>query len=123
MTHDVLGQAVGLGVSHDGSLAVPSHSPAADRDFLVIALAGDVDMARRPELDELIESFRASSAAHVEVDLTDVEFMDSTGLSALAALRSIAVARGGAVRLVRPGHVVSRALDVSGLRALFEVVG
>jgi anti-anti-sigma factor len=58
----------------------------------------------------------------VEVDLTGVEFMDSTGLMAMSRLRVIAMQRGGRVRLLRPARPVRRILDVSGFGALCEIV-
>jgi anti-sigma B factor antagonist len=92
------------------------------RDALRVALSGDVDIARQRELTDLVTAFRHSDAATVEVDLADVEFMDSTGLTAIMRLRSIALERGGIVRLLQPSRPVRRALEVSGMTAVCELV-
>ena len=75
---------------------------SSNHDSYAIMLDGEVDMARAPELGTLVDGFRDSRSPHARVDLSGVTFMDSTGLSALAHLRSIAAERGGSAVLVRP---------------------
>ena len=99
-----------------------SDGPPPHAQPFTVALTGDVDIARTGELAELVASFRRSSATDVVVDLVCVEFMDSTGLMAMARLRAIAQQRGGTVRLVGPCRPVRRILDVSGFGALCEIV-
>jgi len=48
--------------------------------------------------------------------------MDCTGLSALIALRNLARARNGAVRLLNPTPTVQRLLDVVRAGEIFEIV-
>lgn len=87
-----------------------------------IVLFGDVDIARRAELGALVSGFRRSTARHVEVDLSAVEFLDSTGLAAIFRLQRIAQVRDGRVRLLSPVRPVRRILDVSGASNLCDVV-
>jgi anti-anti-sigma factor len=87
-----------------------------------IALFGDVDIARRAELRQLVSGYRRSAAPQVEVDLAGVEFLDSTGLAAIFALQRLASTRGGRVRLIAPVRAVRRILDVSGAAAVCEIV-
>jgi anti-sigma B factor antagonist len=87
-----------------------------------IALFGDVDIARRAELGRLVSSFRRSTARQVEVDLSGVDFLDSTGLAAIFKLHRIAQTRGGRVLLLAPVRPVRRILDVSGAAAVCEIV-
>jgi len=91
------------------------------RQPFTIALFGDVDLARKVELLELVSAFRRSGARDVDVDLHSVEFMDSTGIGALFRLRRLAEERGGTMRLVAPTRPVRRALDVAGLTVLVQV--
>jgi len=48
--------------------------------------------------------------------------MDCTGLGALIALRKLARARNGGVRLVNPTPTVQRLFDVLRAGELFEIV-
>jgi len=99
----------------------PSPAPT-ERDAFLVALTGDVDIARKSELAGLVSEFRRSGAADVDIDLTAVEFMDSTGVGAIFALRRLAVERGGDVRIAHPSRAVRRVLDVSGVSGLCEIV-
>jgi anti-sigma B factor antagonist len=83
---------------------------------VVLTVRGEVDMATAPRLRAAFE--RAAGAAEVRVDMRAVEFMDSTGLSALVAAHQ-ALARLVIVCPPGPGR---RALEVSGLMSLLEIV-
>jgi len=85
----------------------------------VIRLAGDVDIQSRPLLADEVEGFVESGRCTVVVDLADVGFLDSTGLQLFLRLRTVAQARGGAVRLRSANHRVMRILEVTGVTPLF----
>jgi anti-sigma B factor antagonist len=90
---------------------------------LVIRPSGEIDLATADTLQAAMT--RAIDAAPEElwVDLTDVEFLDSTGLTVL--VRAHRALDDGRCRLVVicPGGPVRRAFEVSGLHehiALFS---
>jgi anti-anti-sigma factor len=58
----------------------------------------------------------------VVIDLSGLEFMDSTGVKFLVDGRDTARARGVRLTLVHGGDPVRRVLTVSGVTALFENV-
>ena len=58
----------------------------------------------------------------IEIDLSRTTFMDCTGLGALIALRKLARARNGGVRLVNPTPTVQRLFDVVRAGQMFEIV-
>ena len=99
-------------------IALPSQESSTVH---VVTLAGDIDMARILELDELLEEFRRGPASYVLVDLTAVEFMDSTGLGMMARLRREAIARGGTLSVVNPSAQVARTIRIAGLSAAFNL--
>ena len=86
-----------------------------------IVLMGELDMARAGELDGLLAQYGASQATHVEVDLAQVTFIDSTGLGFLVGLRRLAEPRGGTVTLVGPSRTCQRLLDLVAVPTLFEI--
>lgn len=56
-------------------------TPGSDR--YVIAVSGEVDLATSPELDVAIIAAIDSGTSSVAIDLTDVSFMDSSGLGVI----------------------------------------
>jgi len=59
---------------------------------------------------------------NIEIDLSRTTFMDCTGLGVLIALRNLARARKGGVRLVNPNSTVQRLFDVVRAGEIFEIV-
>ena len=74
--------------------------------------------------DRVGRKIRAGLNGHttIEIDLSRTTFMDCTGLGALIALRKLARARNGGVRLVNPSPTVQRLFDVLRAGELFEIV-
>ena len=74
--------------------------------------------------DRFGRKIRAGLNGHttIEIDLSRTTFMDCTGLGALIALRKLARARNGGVRLVNPTPTVQRLLDVVRAGQIFEIV-
>jgi hypothetical protein len=60
-------------------------------------LHGEIDMDRKPELVALVADYREGAAADAAVDLSDVTFLDSSGVGGLVALVKAARERDGAV--------------------------
>jgi anti-sigma B factor antagonist len=56
-------------------------TPGTDR--YVITVSGEVDLATSPELDVAIIAAIDSGTSSVAIDLTDVTFMDSSGLGVI----------------------------------------
>ncbi len=95
---------------------VPAEDPV-----LSLVLDGEIDLARVPELRELVERYRSSSAVNVAVDLGNVTFMDSSGLSFLANLHQIAMGRGGSVSVVHSSANLDRVIRLTGLDQILAV--
>jgi anti-sigma B factor antagonist len=74
--------------------------------------------------DRVGRKIRAGLNGHttIEIDLSRTTFMDCTGLGALIALRKLARARNGGVRLVNPTPTVQRLFDVVHAGEIFEIV-
>ena len=74
--------------------------------------------------DRVEREIRAGLNGHttIEIDLSRTTFMDCTGLGALIALRNLAHARNGGVRLLNPTPTVQRFLDLVCAGEIFEIV-
>lgn len=74
---------------------------------------------------EVIDKVRATltlSVKWIEVDLSEITFIDSQGLSALIAFQKSIGAQNGFVRLLRPTRVVQQILEITRLDRIFEII-
>jgi anti-sigma B factor antagonist len=109
----------GTGKVRHVELRVSSRSQG---DHVVIALAGEIDLYTAPRLQsELTSALSATEPARVIVDMSAVEFCDSTGMNVLLAAHRLAAERGGDFALAAPRAAVRKILEVTGLNAVFAV--
>ncbi|MHA6801382.1 STAS domain-containing protein [Bounagaea algeriensis] len=80
----------------------------------VLAVTGEVDMVTAPRFEEALTSALAKRPAILVVDLEEVEFFASTGLSALMAAHQQAGA-DTAVRVVATNSAAVRPLRTTAL--------
>jgi len=86
----------------------------------VLALTGEIDMATAGDLRAAADrSMR--EVTRVVLDFRGVTFCDSQGLSTLISLNRQASETGGQLVLVNIGDFMARLLEITGLRAAFEV--
>lgn len=87
---------------------------------LTIPLAGELDFARRAELDAVVE-LGLSARGDVVLDLHAVSFLDSSGLGAIARLADGVHERGCSLRLAGATDRVLSVLELAGLDRAVEV--
>jgi anti-sigma B factor antagonist len=87
-----------------------------DADGAVLWLSGELDLASAPQLKEAIHRVELDDQQRLLLDLSELEFMDSTGLAVVVAARDRADAGGGRLVLRRPTPQVERLLALVGLR-------
>jgi anti-anti-sigma factor len=86
----------------------------------VVRVQGELDLATAPQLDEALGGIEGGGP--VIVDLTDVGFLDSSGLAVLLQARQrIGGTDGDGLRLVVSRPAILRVLEVTGLTAVFPV--
>ena len=79
-----------------------------------VAVSGEVDIETVGDLRTALAEAIATGDEAIDVDLTGVSFIDSTGLSALMEAKKTAAGRA-TVSLVAASHPVSRLLEITGL--------
>ncbi|MFK3981651.1 STAS domain-containing protein [Micromonospora sp. NPDC050397] len=84
-------------------------------DVVVVAVAGELDMATAPQLQDEITDLLDRGNTRLVFDLTELTFCDSTGLSVFVRAKNSSDEAGGVVRLAAPQRGVLRILEVSGL--------
>ena len=82
---------------------------------VVIGVSGELDLASSPALERELERGAAAQAELVIVDLRDLEFMDSTGLSVLVRAHQRAVENDQRFGVVRGPQQVQRLLSLTGV--------
>jgi anti-sigma B factor antagonist len=87
-------------------------TPAADGTVTVTA-TGELDMTSAPELIKVLrDAIRRYAPSRVDLDLTGVPFMDSTGIQVLVAANSDVE---GGLRITGTSPAVHRLLQLTGL--------
>jgi anti-sigma B factor antagonist len=85
-----------------------------------IALYGEFDIASADDASRALQELLSRGLDAVVVDLSGLDFMDSTGVQFLVDGRDTALARGLKLSLIHGGDPVRRVLTVSGVTALFD---
>jgi anti-sigma B factor antagonist len=80
--------------------------------------SGELDLATVELFRREVQAALATEPADLVVDLTDVSFLDSSGIAVLAAALKAQRARDAAFVVTNPQPIVQRALELVGLGTL-----
>jgi anti-sigma B factor antagonist len=94
---------------------------ADDNGAQIFRLSGDLDVATAPALRGALSEAATQGRHELIVDLTRIEFLDSTGLGALIGANKRAQENGGEVRIVAAEGQILRLLRITGLLTVFRV--
>ena len=83
-------------------------------DEHVVALYGELDIAGVEALDEELRRVAQAGARRVIIDLSGLEFLDSTGLRCLLRFAERSASDGTAAMFLRGPETVQRVFDISG---------
>ncbi|ADH70647.1 MULTISPECIES: STAS domain-containing protein [Nocardiopsis] len=96
-------------------------SSRSQQDVAVVTVGGEIDLYTAPQLrDELIGALE-DGARRLVVDMSRVEFCDSTGISVLLSAMKRSRDKDGDLELVAPRPAVTKVLEVTGLDAVFVI--
>jgi anti-sigma B factor antagonist len=91
------------------------------RDRAVVAVTGEVDLYTAPRLWETLDSAIAGTPRELVVDLSGVDFLDSSGLKVLVRAHKRLKPISGSVIVRGAGGQVFKALELTKLTGLFTV--
>jgi len=100
---------VELAVTKQGAQGVP-----------IVAVSGEVDVYDAPALRDGLTDLLHEDGS-VIVDLTEVGFLDSTGLGALVAARTAAQKCGASLPLVCTHQRILKLFTITGLDGVFTI--
>ena len=115
MTGRWKGRTVGL---LRASVSAPE---VAGATYTVVVLAGEVDATNSDELYGVLESVIAQQPRLLIVDMSELSFMDSTGLRMLLRSTRALDQQGGVLALAAPQVAVARVLQLTRADQLIPV--
>jgi anti-anti-sigma factor len=92
-----------------------------DGDTAVVRLTGELDLAGEEHLDSTVEGLE-QSAGRVVVDLTEITFIDSSGLRALLRLWKRSQLNGHDFAVVAGSEQVRRTMSLTGVDGVLSFV-
>jgi anti-anti-sigma factor len=84
-------------------------------DTPILAVTGELDLASTPTLEQELERVRTKGPSLIIIDLRELEFMDSTGLSVIIRAHQRAEKGGHRLGIVNGSRQVRRLLSLTGV--------
>jgi anti-sigma B factor antagonist len=88
---------------------------------VLVAVEGELDLAAAPELRKSLAGLPEDGESEIVLDLTRLDFIDSTGLSVLVMAFHRTRAAGGSFVMRNPSQQVMRILEITGLVSVFTI--
>ena len=93
-----------------------------DNGFLVASLSGDlIGEENGPEIIAELETFNGKGNLFVIIDISDVRYINSSGIGVLITLLTKVRNKGGELCLINPSESVQKLLIITKLQAIFKV--
>jgi anti-sigma B factor antagonist len=92
-------------------------------DHTIVTIYGEIDLYTAPRLhSELAAVLADGMPVRVVIDMSGVEFCDSTGMNVLLSCLRRVHERGGELEIASPKPAVRKILQVTGLDSVFKLV-
>ena len=102
-------------------LATLAAEPLADQTGVVLTVAGELDIATAPRLRTAVGDLMGQGVRHLEIDLGDCTFIDSSGIGALLWAAHRLKAAGGDLVTVHVHGVAARTLEMAAVDRVLAV--
>lgn len=87
----------------------------------IVAVAGRVDSATAPELENTLKRLVEAEKTQIVLDLLGVEYMSSAGLRAMVSTLKAVKRVNGDLRVANPSSRVDEVLRLAGLSSIFAI--
>jgi anti-sigma B factor antagonist len=94
---------------------------SGEGDVRIVGLSGELDFEEAPHFGRVLDELRADGAREVIVDLSELTFIDSSGISALVSAARAASAEAGTLIVASPTAPVKRVFDIVNLSELLPI--
>ena len=110
-----------MSTSFDRDLSISVSRPAGGS--CLVSLSGDLDINSAAEFSARVDAVTAAAAVHVIVELSGVQFVDSSGLNSLVVAARETEHRGASFVVAAPAHYVARVFELVRIGESIAVVG
>lgn len=86
-----------------------------------IKLSGEIDAYSAPKLKESLQPFENKNFIDMTVNLSEVTYMDSTGLGVFVGLFKMLRANEGSLKLTGLSPRLKRLFEITGLAEIMEI--
>ncbi|WP_411842607.1 anti-sigma factor antagonist [Salinicoccus sp. HZC-1] len=91
-----------------------------ENEYLIV-LNGELDVYTAPELQKVLDPIRQSGSHNIKIDLTDVSYMDSTGLGIFVGTLKELNQHDRELRVTGVSNRILRLFEITGLRDLMHI--
>jgi len=93
-----------------------------EHGFLVVSLKGDlIGEENGPKIVAELEGYNGEGNLKVIIDISEVRYINSSGIGVLITLLTKARNKGGELCLIKPSESVRKLLIITKLQAIFKV--
>jgi len=96
-------------------------SIASRGQWEILTVTGEIDMATAPRFRQRLLAVISTGAQNVVIDLSGVDFIDSTGLGVLMGAAKRVRSSGGDIRLVMAGSRLAELIELTRLDRVLDV--
>ena len=90
-------------------------------DILIFNVDGDIDINSSPEIRKIFDKPITEKVMKIVINLSDVSYVDSSGLATLVELLKKTKIYGGKLRLSNLSAKVKSLFEITKLEKLFEI--
>jgi len=90
------------------------------KSYLIVSLNGEFDIESSQTLKGEVRKNLTSGNPNIVIDLTKVNYVDSSGLGTLIALQKDARFNGGSLSIVGASEQIKRVMKMTNLDKLFD---
>lgn len=87
----------------------------------VLDLAGEVDSYNSPKLREKMVALIDAGSPELVINMTEVDYIDSTGLGTLVGGLKRASEKDGTIRIICPNEQIYKVFHITGLVKVFSI--
>lgn len=88
----------------------------------IIIVKGEVDIYSVGKFREAIERLINSKVSEINLDCTDLTYMDSTGMGVLIELRKKTMESGQKLVIMNPRKNIKKLLDITGVTQIIDII-
>lgn len=92
-----------------------------ENNILKVFIEGEIDTFTAPKLRDELEAIDIDSLVFIELDLSKVVYMDSTGLGVIVAIYKKVTRQDGNLKLVGLSNRLERLFAITGLSELMNI--